>query len=61
MKSKSVTLYDDVVEMLYNPSVSNKCYMIRTTNYSGEKYTMTLNKEDLGKLANLINNFLDQK
>lgn len=61
MKSKSVILYDDVVEMLYNPSVSNKCYMIRTTNYSGEKYTMTINKEDLGKLANLINNFLEQK
>ena len=61
MKSKSVTLHDDVVEMLYNASVSNKCYMIRTTNYSGERYTMTINKEDLGKLANLINNFLEQK
>lgn len=61
MKSKSVTLYDDVVEMLYNPSISNKCYMIRIHNYSGEKYTMTVNKEDLGKLANLINNFLENK
>lgn len=59
MKSEYANLHDHFVEMLHNPNISNKCYMIRATNYSGERYEMVINKEDLGKLANLINNFLE--
>jgi hypothetical protein len=59
MKSEYVNLHDDFVEILHNPNVTNKCYMIRITNYSGERYETMINKEDLGKLANLINNFVE--
>lgn len=61
MKSDFANLHDDFVEILHNPHLKNKCYMVRLTNYANERYTMTVNKEDLGKLANLINNFLEQK
>jgi hypothetical protein len=61
MKSQYADLHDDFVEILHNPNINNKCYMIRLINYDGERYTMAINKEDLGKLANLINNFLVQE
>lgn len=61
MKSDYVNLHDDFVEILHNPNITNKCYMIRITNYCGERYEMVINKEDLGKLANLISNFLEKE
>jgi len=61
MRSDYINLHDDFVEILHNPHLSNKCYMVRLTNYSSERYYMMVNKEDLGKLANLINNFLEQE
>ncbi len=60
MKSEYANLHDDLVEILHNPNVTNKCYMIRITNYGGERYETMINKEDLWKLANLINNFLEE-
>lgn len=59
MKSDYVNLHDDFVEILHNPHLSNRCYMIRLTNYSNERYSMMINKEDLKGLADLLNKFLE--
>lgn len=58
MKSKILALNDDIVEIIHNPILSNKSFMIRLTNYSNEKYEMTLNKDNIEGLAEFINDFL---
>lgn len=61
MKSDYANLHDDFIEIIHNPSLTNRCYLLRLTNYANERYSMMVNKEDLGKLANLINKFLEQQ
>lgn len=59
MKSDYVNLHDDFIEILHNPNISNKCYMVRLMNYSNERYEMMVSKDDLKGLADLINKFLE--
>jgi hypothetical protein len=60
MKSDYANLTDDFVEILHNPNISKNSFLVRLKNYSNERYEMMVSKDDLGKLANLINNFLEQ-
>lgn len=59
MKSNYINFPDDLIELLHNPNIKNKCYMLRVNNYSNEKYEMTLSKENLKELADFINRFLE--
>jgi len=59
MKSEYVDLSNHLAEILYNPNMSKKSYMIRfKTSY--ERYEMILSRDDLGNLANLIYDFLEE-
>lgn len=59
MKSNYANLHDHFVEVLHNPNISNKCYLIRLTGYTQERYEMMLNREDLRGMADLLNKFLE--
>jgi hypothetical protein len=59
MKSEYANLNNHLAEILYNPNISKKSYMIRfKTSY--ERYEMILSRDDLGNLANLIYDFLEE-
>ena len=59
MKSEYVNLNNHLVEILHNPNMSKRSYMIRfKTSY--ERYEMILSRDDLGNLANLSYDFLEE-
>jgi hypothetical protein len=59
MKSEYVNLNNHLAEILHNPNMSKRSYMIRfKTSY--ERYEMILSRDDLGNLANLIYDFLEE-
>ena len=57
-KKETLDLENDVVEILHNPNVK-KCYMLRLTNFSNEQYYLIVNKEEMQKLSDFINDFLE--
>lgn len=61
MRSDYANLHEHFVEVLHNPHISNKCYMIRLTGYTQERYEMMLSKDDLKGLADLLNKFLENE
>lgn len=59
MKSEYVNLSNHLAEILYNPNISKKSYMIRfKTSY--ERYEMILSRDDMNTLANLIYDFVEE-
>lgn len=59
MKSEFANLHDHFVEILHNPNVTNKCFLIRLTGYTQERYEMMLNRDDLKELTDLFHKFLE--
>lgn len=59
MKSEFANLHDHFVEVLHNPNVTNKCFLIRLNGYTQERYEMMLNRDDLKELTDLFHKFLE--
>ena len=59
MKSEYLNLTIDLVELLYNPNLSKRNYMLRIKNDIYQKYETVLKREELQALADFINEFLD--
>lgn len=59
MDSDYLNLPDDFVEILHNPNISNKCFMIRLTGYAQERYEMILSRDNMMALADFLNKYLD--
>jgi len=53
-------LEDGLIEVLYNPNITNNCYLIRLMNYSNERIEMMVNREDMEGLAELFNRVLEK-
>lgn len=59
MKSEYLNLPDDFIEILHNPSIKNKSYLIRLTNFGNERYYLTLNRDNMMVLAEFILKYLE--
>ena len=59
MKSEYLNLTIDLVELLYNPNLSKRNYMLRIKNDIYQKYETVLRRDELKMLADFINEFLD--
>jgi len=59
MKSEYLNLTIDLVELLYNPNLSKRNYMLRIKNDIYQKYETVLRRDELKELADFINEFLD--
>jgi len=59
MKSEYLNLTIDLVELLYNPNLSKRNYMLRIKNDIYQKHETVLKREELQALADFINEFLD--
>jgi len=59
MKSEYLNLTIDLVELLYNPNLSKRNYMLRIKNDVYQKYETVLKRDELKVLADFINEFLD--
>ena len=59
MKSEYLNLTIDLVELLYNPNLSKRNYMLRIKNDIYQKYETVLRRDELKVLADFINEFLD--
>jgi hypothetical protein len=59
MKSEYLNLTIDLAELLYNPNLSKRNYMLRIKNDLYQKYETTLTRDELKDLADFIYNFLD--
>jgi hypothetical protein len=59
MKSEYLNLTIDFVELLYNPNLSRRNYMLRIKNDIYQKYETVLRKDELKAIADLIYDFLE--
>jgi hypothetical protein len=59
MRKDYANLEDGLIEILHNPNITNKCYLIRLMNYSNEGMEMMVNREDMKELAELFNRVLE--
>lgn len=59
MNSDYLNLPDDFVEILHNPNIKNKSYLIRLTNYGNERYYLTLSRDNMVVLADFIYKYLE--
>jgi hypothetical protein len=58
MKSEYLNLTIDLVELLYNPNLSKRNYMLRIKNDVYQKYETVLKRDELKDLADFIYKFL---
>jgi len=58
MKSEYLNLTIDLVELLYNPNLSKRNYMLRIKNDIYQKYETVLKRDELKDLADFIYKFL---
>ena len=59
MKSEYLNLTIDLVELLHNPNLSKRNYMLRIKNDLYQKYETTLRRDELKSLADFIYDFLE--
>lgn len=60
MKSEYLNLTIDLVELLHNPNLSKRNYMLRIKNDIYQKYETVLKRDELKDLADFIYDFLDE-
>ena len=60
MREEYANLDDGLIEILHNPNITNNCYLIRLMNYSNERTEMMVNRDDMGRLAELFNRILEE-
>jgi hypothetical protein len=58
MKSEYLNLTIDLVELLHNPNLSKRNYMLRIKNDIYQKYETVLKRDELKDLADFIYKFL---
>ena len=61
MELQRLDLNDDLVELIHNPNLAYRSYLLRFTNYCNEKYEMRTSREDMVRLADFIYKYLENK
>ena len=59
-KISTIILDNDVIEILHNQHLSKNPYLIRLTNYDGERYSIRANHKDLEQLSDIIDKALGE-
>ena len=58
MKIETLDLTNDVVEILHNPMLKYRPFLLRLINFNNEKYELRLDYGSLQELVNLLSNAL---
>lgn len=58
MKTESLDLTNDIVEILHNPMLKYRPFLLRLINFNNEKYELRLDYVSLQELVNLLSNAL---
>lgn len=58
-KILSLDLTNDILEILHNPLLKHRPFMLRIINFSNEKYELRLDTEGLKELIVLLQNSLE--
>jgi hypothetical protein len=58
MKTETLDLTNDVVEILHNPMLKYRPFLLRLINFNNEKYELRLDYGSLQELIDLLSNVL---
>jgi hypothetical protein len=58
MKTETLDLTNDIVEILHNPMLKYRPFLLRLINFNNEKYELRLDYGSLQELVNLLSNAL---
>lgn len=53
-KLQTIILEDDIIEIFYNASLSNKPYLIRLSNYDNAVYEIRADYSDIDELSTVL-------
>jgi uncharacterized protein YecE (DUF72 family) len=57
---QTTIIFDDsIVEILHNPELTNKPYLVRLHGYTSENYETRMSETELKELSEFINDYLD--
>lgn len=55
---KTLDLTNDMLEILYNPLLSRRPYLLRLTNFSNETYELRLDFGQINELYNFLGGYI---
>ena len=56
---KLIDIEDGIIELLSNPKLTRKKYMIRLMNYDNEKYELVLTRQEMYDIVYGLSEFLE--
>ena len=56
---KLIDIEDGIIELLSNPKLKRKKYMIRLMNYDNEKYEFVLTRQEMYDIIDGLSEFLE--
>ena len=57
---KLIDIEDGIIELLSNPKLTRKKYMIRLMNYDNEKYEFVLTRQEMYDIIGGLSEFLEE-
>ena len=57
MKIDSLDLTNDIMELIYNPILKYRPFLLRIINFNNEKYELRLNENELNQIGDFIKNY----
>jgi len=57
---KLIDIEDGIIELLSNPKLTRKKYMIRLMNYDNEKYELVLTRQEMRDIIDGLSKFLEE-
>jgi len=61
MKIDSLDLTNDLIEIVSNPFLKYRPFLLRLTNFSNERYELRLNREQLNDLYNFLGDYVKEQ
>lgn len=58
MRIDSLDLTNDIIEILYNPFLKYRPFLLRLINFNNEKHELRLSKDQLIEIHNFIGEYL---
>ena len=58
MDRSTLDLTNDMIDILYNPDLSHRPYLLRLTNFSNERYELRLDNEQMNDLYNFLGDYI---
>jgi len=59
MKNEFINLNEGMAEIIYGPSLNSDYYLLRLRSFPTEKVEIMINRDDMGRLAELFNRVLE--